>query len=69
VVRAPRTVAGVFVSILLRLLPEPLAHGRLVGRVEVVETGERTVVRSVDELVSLLRDRALEERTDPGEER
>jgi hypothetical protein len=43
------------VSVLLRLLREPLAAGRLVGEVEVVDTGERTVVRDVEQLVDYLR--------------
>jgi hypothetical protein len=42
------------VSVLLRLLRGPLTEGRLVGEVEVVETGERTVVRDVAQLVAYL---------------
>lgn len=62
-------------SVLLRLLREPLAAGRLVGEAEIVETGERTVVRDAAQLVDYLRDRASGERTEsegaagrPGEE-
>ncbi len=43
------------ISVLLRLVREPLASGQLVGQVEVVETGERTVVRSAGELIGYLR--------------
>jgi hypothetical protein len=42
------------VSVLLRLLPEPLARGHLVGEVEVVRTGERVLVKSTEELVVYL---------------
>jgi hypothetical protein len=50
--------AVVNISVLLRLLREPLASGHVVGQVEVVETGERMVVRNVKELVAYLRERA-----------
>jgi hypothetical protein len=46
---------GMNVSVLLRLLPEPLAHGHLVGEVEVERTGERATVKSAEELVDYLR--------------
>jgi hypothetical protein len=45
----------VTVSVLLRLAKDALAHGRLAGHVEVVETGQRMIVRDADELVDFLR--------------
>ena len=41
------------VSLVLRLLPGPATAGELVGQVEVVDTGERLVIRSVDDLVAI----------------
>lgn len=51
------------VSVVLRIASQALAAGRLAGEVELVETGERAVVRNADELVALLRgkDGALQE--------
>jgi len=46
-------------SVLLRLLPGPLAAGCLVGELEVVATGERALVRSTEELVAYLRVQAF----------
>jgi hypothetical protein len=43
------------ISLVLRIAPEALAAGRLAGEAEVVETGERVVVRDADELVAFLR--------------
>ncbi|GEM_PF-4967471 len=54
------------VSVLLRLLPEPLARGCLVGEVEVVRTGQRALVRSVEELVAYLQGVASPAATEPG---
>jgi hypothetical protein len=45
-------------SVLLRLLPGPLAAGQLVGEVEVVRTGDRAKVRNTQELVAYLQQRA-----------
>lgn len=46
------------VSFVLRLLPG-LAPGEFAGEIETVHTGDKTVVRNVDELLAFLR-RALE---------
>lgn len=43
----------VVVTLILRLLPGPLAHGELVGRAEVVATGEAASLRSVTDLMVL----------------
>jgi hypothetical protein len=43
------------ISLLLRLVPEALAAGRLAGEAQHVETGKRAVVRDVDELIAFLR--------------
>ena len=43
------------ISLVLRLLPEPAAAGLLVGRVEVVDTGEIVTVRNAAELSALAR--------------
>jgi hypothetical protein len=48
------------ISLVLRVAPEALAAGRLAGEAEVVETGERTVVRDAEELVAFLRRDAAE---------
>jgi hypothetical protein len=45
----------VTISLVLRLAPEALAAGRLAGEAELVETGERTVIRDAGELVAFLR--------------
>jgi hypothetical protein len=42
-------------SVLLRVLPGPLAAGQVVGELEIVRTGRRVPVRSVDELIAQLR--------------
>ena len=38
----------------LRVVPSATLEGRVAGRVEVVDTGESVVIRSVDDLVLLL---------------
>lgn len=43
------------ISVLLRVVPAALADDRLAGEVEVVETGQRLVVRNAEELVAYLR--------------
>lgn len=43
------------VSFVLRLVADRLVEGVTVGHVEAVDTGERAVVRDVDELVGFLR--------------
>ena len=47
-------VPPVFVAFVLRVLPDELASGRVVGEVEVVETGEHIVIRSVEELCAVM---------------
>ena len=42
------------ISILMRLTEEALVDGRLCGPVEIVETGERAVVRDVTELLAFV---------------
>ena len=43
------------IALVLRVAPEALAAGRLAGEAELVETGERAVVRNADELVAFVR--------------
>jgi hypothetical protein len=43
------------VSVVLRLVEQALAAGRLAGEAEVVETGERRVVRDAEDLLAFLR--------------
>ena len=45
------------VTVVLRLARTELDAGRLAGGVEVVATGERAVVRDVQELIRFLRER------------
>lgn len=42
------------VSVVLRLAPAALDAGRLAGEAELVATGERRVVRNVEELMAFL---------------
>jgi len=44
----------VSVSFVLRLVPEALAASRIVGRIEVVETGEQVTVRDARDLIEFL---------------
>lgn len=64
--RPPRSFGCVTVSVVLRLASAALDAGRLAGEVELVATGERGVVRSVDELLAFLARSAAE---DLGEDR
>jgi len=48
------------ISIVLRLSPVAIGAHRLAGEVEVVATGERRLISSVDELVSFLADQLPE---------
>jgi hypothetical protein len=41
-------------SVVLRLIPGELLEGRIAGEAEVVETGERRIVRDLDELLRFL---------------
>jgi hypothetical protein len=43
------------ITLVLRLLAEPAADGRLVGQAEVVDTGELVAVTAPDALVELVR--------------
>ena len=54
------------VSVVLRLAEQALAAGQLAGEVEVVETGERRVVRDAEGLVTFLASRALSAAETPG---
>lgn len=64
--RRPSSVGLVTVPVLLRLLREPLAAGRLVGEAELVETGERILIRDARQLIACLRDRARPQGGGPG---
>jgi len=48
----------VLASFVLRLVPEALAQRRIVGRAEVVSSGQATAIRSAEELISFLYDSA-----------
>jgi hypothetical protein len=43
------------VSVVLRLIEQALATGRLAGEAELVATGERAVVKDADELLAFVR--------------
>lgn len=45
------------VSVLLRLVPDALAEGRLAGQAEIVETGESVLFHDADEIASFVRER------------
>jgi hypothetical protein len=45
-------------TVVLRVVPEAAADGRIAGRLEVVDTGESVPIRSVDDLVAALRELA-----------
>ena len=49
------------ISLVLRLMNAPAAAGRLVGQVEVVDTGEVVTVRSSTEFVALVQTLAARE--------
>ena len=57
------------VSVVLRLAEQALAAGRLAGEAEVVETGERRVVRDAEGLVTFLASRVLPAAETPDMER
>jgi len=52
---SPAPPAAGVISLVVRLLAEPAADGRLVGQVEVVATGEVHAVHDEGELVALAR--------------
>jgi hypothetical protein len=54
VVRALPRVASMTLSVLLRIVRNELAEGRLVGEVRIVESGTVAVFRSLEELMSIL---------------
>jgi hypothetical protein len=56
-------------SFVLRLLPEALARSRIVGRVEVVDTGEQFMVRDADELIGFLFTRGIAAASVPKNEK
>jgi hypothetical protein len=55
------------VSFLLTLVPEELSAHRIAGRVEVVETGERSAVRNSEELIGFLYEHGAPGEPEPGE--
>ena len=54
VVPGLRTVTAMVSVYVLRLRPEDLAEGRIVGQAEHVASGDNAPIRSADELVDLL---------------
>ena len=59
--RAAAHSDGVSLSVLLRLIPGPLADGQLVGELEMVKTGERVRMQSTEQLIAYLQRCALAE--------
>jgi hypothetical protein len=47
-------VTGTTISVVLRVLAGPAAQGRLVGQVEVVDTGEVVALSETDDLAALV---------------
>jgi len=47
-------VRSMFVSYVLRVRPQSVAEGRLVGEIEAVATGQRYAVRSLDQLMAFV---------------
>lgn len=52
------------VTLIVRLLPERLAAGEVVGEVEHVFSGERVIVRDLGELAGFAREAAAREGVD-----
>lgn len=50
------------ISVVMRLVPGDLIQGRIVGEVQIVETGERRLVRTVEELLAFLSDQGVPEK-------
>ena len=50
------------VTLILRLLPERLAEGEVVGEVEHVHSGEKVLVRDLGELAGFAQESAARER-------
>lgn len=42
------------ISVMLRLVPEALADGRLAGEVEIVATGQHALVANAEEIVRFI---------------
>lgn len=49
----PLRTLGRVRSYVIRLVDEAVERGELLGQVEVVETGESTTVRNIDELLAV----------------
>ena len=64
--RPPRTLLGMTISVVLRLVQERLREGELVGRLQMVETGEERVVTSVADLLAFLRGWGVAIEPDPA---
>jgi lipase chaperone LimK len=47
------------VSFVLRLVPESLSEGQIVGRIEVVGTGEQASLRNARELIDFLQSQGI----------
>ena len=54
--RPSDTLVDVLVSFVLRLVPDELAHGRLVGQVVAAGSGAETPVKSADDLTVFCRE-------------
>ena len=54
------------VTLIVRLLPDPLAAGELVGEIENVHSGERTLVRELADLVGFARQAAEHQLASPS---
>ena len=64
--RRLRTLLDMTISVVLRLVQERLREGELVGRLQMVETGEERVVTSVADLLAFLRGWGVTVETDPA---
>jgi hypothetical protein len=49
------SIGAMAISVIVRAVEQALRSGRLAGEVEIVATGEKTVVRDATELVEFLR--------------
>jgi hypothetical protein len=67
--RRSDTLVKVLVSFVLRLVPDELAHGRLVGQVVAAGSGAGTPVKSADDLTEFCREHVFgrTEATPPGQ--
>jgi hypothetical protein len=55
------------VSFVLRLVPEALSEGVIVGRIEVVGTGEQASLRSARELIEFLQSQGISPANNNGD--